>query len=50
VYDQAFAGLLEKRMLSHRARSRRVTLDKINADPILLQLRNAICKLFSPYL
>jgi cardiolipin synthase len=50
VYDPAFAGLLEKRMLSHRARSRRVTLEKINTESIPLQLRNAVCKLFSPYL
>jgi cardiolipin synthase len=50
VYDPSFAGLLEKRMLAIRAKSHRVTIEKLEAESKILRVRNSICKLFSPYL
>jgi cardiolipin synthase len=50
VVDPDFASRLDRRLLAIRARSRRVTLEKVNSEPVVLRLRNACCKLFAPYL
>lgn len=50
VYDPVFAGRLERKILEVRARSRRVTMDRIRREPGWAQLRNAACKLVTPYL
>jgi len=50
VYDPQFAGRLERRLSALRDRSVRVTMRELEGEPILLRLRNAVCKLFTPYL
>ena len=50
VYDRAFAGTLEGHFDRVRAVSKRLTLEHLNREPLPGRIRNAACKLFSPFL
>ncbi len=49
-YDRDLCASIEKHLLAKRARSRRITLDEINARPLPRKLRDGVARLFAPYL
>ncbi len=50
TYDRALAGRLDRRIADAIARSRRRTLEEVDARSLPVRLRDGIARLFSPYL
>lgn len=50
VYDREFSGMLVRHVSHALARSREVTLAEMDGRPLPEKLRDALAKLFSPYL
>lgn len=50
VYDQQFSSSLRKHFEQVRTKSRTLTLKEMDSRPILIKLRDASARLFSPYL
>lgn len=50
VYDDVLAERLGEQLDHLRGRSRRVSAEELAARPFLIKLRDAVAKLFSPYL
>ncbi len=50
VYDRALAGQLIEHFEAVRAHSQPLTDERLQKQNFVIKLRNAICKLFSPYL
>jgi cardiolipin synthase len=50
IYDRKVARQLEERFDEIKARSRRLTLEGLNGEPLVFRLRNSACKLLSPLL
>lgn len=50
IYDPTVAGELADYFSQVRSQSRPVTLEEVKKDPLPIQFRNSLFKLFSPYL
>ena len=50
VYDRAFGERAATWLDTLRAKSREVTLEELDARPLPVRARDALCWLFSPYL
>jgi len=50
IYDTSTVAALERHFESARGRSRPTTLAEMDARPLSIKLRDAITKLFVPYL
>jgi len=50
VYDPAFTRILDRKFDLTLEKSRRLTLERINGEPLPARFRNAVFKVLSPYL
>jgi cardiolipin synthase len=50
TYDRGLAGVLDRQITAAIARSRRMTLEEVDARSLATRLRDGIARLFAPYL